>query len=53
MYRITAIKILDTPAKPFEALKDADGRSLDLYRYMTEHNAKRAAGKYPTALFYC
>ena len=35
--RIVDLKILDTPAKPFESLKGADGRSLDLYRYMTEH----------------
>lgn len=35
--RITDLKILDTPAKPFESLNGADNKSLDLYRYMTEH----------------
>lgn len=35
--RITDLKILDTPVKPFESLKGADNKSLDLYKYMTEH----------------
>lgn len=35
--RITDLKVLDTRAKPFESLKGADNKSLDLYRYMTEH----------------
>lgn len=35
--RITDIKILDEPAKPFEKLKWANGRTLDLATYMKEH----------------
>lgn len=35
--RIKDIKILDTPAKPFENLDWADGKHLDLHKYMTEH----------------
>lgn len=35
--RITQLKILDEPAKPFEKLKWANGRTLDLAEYMKEH----------------
>ena len=35
--RITDIKLLDIPAKPFESLKGSDGNPLDLHKYMTEH----------------
>ncbi len=35
--RITDLKILDEPAKPFEKLSWANGRSLDLAAYMQEH----------------
>ena len=35
--RITDIKLLDAPAKPFESLKGSDGNPLDLQKYMTEH----------------
>ena len=35
--RITNLKILDTPSKPFESLNGADHKHLDLYQYMTEH----------------
>jgi predicted DNA-binding transcriptional regulator YafY len=35
--RIADIKILDEPAKPFESLKWANGRALDLAEYMKEH----------------
>ena len=35
--RIADIRILDEPAKPFESLKWADGRILDLSTYMAEH----------------
>ena len=35
--RITELKILDEPAKPFEHLKWANGRTLDLATYMKEH----------------
>ena len=31
------LKILDEPAKPFEHLKWANGRTLDLATYMKEH----------------
>ena len=37
LYRITELKILDEPAKPFEHLKWANGRTLDLATYMKEH----------------
>lgn len=35
--RITELKILNEPAKPFEHLKWANGRTLDLATYMKEH----------------
>lgn len=35
--RITDIKLLDIPAKPFESLRGSDGNPLDLHKYMTEH----------------
>lgn len=35
--RITELKILDEPVKPFEHLKWANGRTLDLATYMKEH----------------
>ncbi len=35
--RITDIVLLDEPAKPFETLKWANGRTLDLAAYMREH----------------
>ena len=35
--RITELKILNEPAKPFEHLKWANGRTLDLANYMKEH----------------
>lgn len=35
--RITELKILDEPAKPFEHLKWANGRTLNLATYMKEH----------------
>ena len=35
--RITDIKLLDIPAKPFEGLRGSDGNPLDLHKYMTEH----------------
>lgn len=35
--RIVDIKILDEKAKPFEKLKGADGKRLDLAKYMNEH----------------
>ena len=35
--RIRDLKVLDTPAKPFESLKGADNKPLDLYQYMMEH----------------
>ncbi len=35
--RIADIQILDEPAKPFDALKWASGRTLDLAEYMKEH----------------
>ena len=35
--RITELKILDEPSKPFEHLKWANGRTLDLATYMKEH----------------
>ena len=35
--RITELKILDEPTKPFEHLKWANGRTLDLATYMKEH----------------
>ncbi len=35
--RIKDLKILDTPAKPYEKLKWADGKSFDLHKYMSEH----------------
>ena len=35
--RIVDIKILDEPVKPFETLKWANGRTLDLATYMKEH----------------
>lgn len=35
--RIHDIQILDEPVKPFEKLKGANGRRLDLNKYMNEH----------------
>ena len=35
--RISDLKILDEPAKPFEKLSQANGRTLDLGTYMKEH----------------
>lgn len=35
--RITDLKKLDEPAKPFEKLDGADNRRLDLQKYMREH----------------
>ncbi|MGN1419031.1 MAG: helix-turn-helix transcriptional regulator [Acutalibacteraceae bacterium] len=35
--RISDIKILDEPAKPFESLKWSNGRTLNLAEYMNEH----------------
>jgi predicted DNA-binding transcriptional regulator YafY len=35
--RITDVKVLKEPVKPFEKLTGADGQRLDLARYMTEH----------------
>ena len=35
--RITDIEILDEKAKPFETLKGADGKRLDLAEYMKKH----------------
>lgn len=35
--RITQLKILDEPAKPFEKLKWANGQTLNLAEYMKEH----------------
>lgn len=35
--RIADIKLLDTPAKPFEKLDGADKRRLNLEKYMDEH----------------
>ena len=35
--RITDVKILDEPVKPFEKLKGADNRRFDLAEYMAEH----------------
>ena len=35
--RITDVRVLDEPAKPFETLAGADGRRLDLAKYMAEH----------------
>lgn len=35
--RITELRILDGPAKPFEHLEWANGRALDLATYMKEH----------------
>lgn len=35
--RITDIRILDEPAKPFETLEGAENGRLDLAKYMTEH----------------
>ncbi len=35
--RITDIKLLDTPAKPFEKLDGAEKRRLNLEKYMDEH----------------
>lgn len=35
--RITDVKILDTPIKPFESLDGAKNDLLDLSKYMTEH----------------
>ena len=35
--RITDIMLLGEPARPFESLRGADGKRLDLARYMAEH----------------
>ncbi len=35
--RIADIRLLDEPAKPFETLMGADGKRLDLAKYMAEH----------------
>ena len=35
--RIANVKVLDEPVKPFETLTGADGRRLDLAKYMAEH----------------
>ena len=35
--RIKDLKILETPVKPYEKLKWAGGKRLDLHKYMTEH----------------
>lgn len=35
--RITDIQILESRSKPFESLKWANGRTLDLHEYMKEH----------------
>lgn len=35
--RIADIRLLDEPAKPFETLTGADGKRLDLAKYMAEH----------------
>lgn len=35
--RIGEIRLLDKPVKPFETLRGADSRRLDLARYMAEH----------------
>ena len=35
--RIADIRLLDEPAKPFETLTGADGKRLDLSKYMAEH----------------
>ena len=42
--RITELKILDEPAKPFAHLKWANGRTLDLAAYMREHPYMYASG---------
>ena len=35
--RITDVKVLEEPVKPFETLTGADGQRLDLAKYMAEH----------------
>lgn len=35
--RITDIRVLDEPARPFETLEQANGKTLDLSEYMREH----------------
>ncbi|MBR6515034.1 MAG: WYL domain-containing protein [Clostridia bacterium] len=35
--RIANIRLLDTPAKPFEILDGAENEAFDLHKYMTEH----------------
>ena len=35
--RIVDIRLLDTPAKPFEKVEGGPGETLDLAKYMTEH----------------
>ena len=42
--RIADIRPLEEPAKPFASLEGADGRSLDLARYMAEHIYMYAGG---------
>lgn len=42
--RITDIKILDEPVKPFGKLKWASGRTLDLAEYMKEHPYMYSSG---------
>lgn len=42
--RITQLKILDEPAKPFEKLKWANGQTLDLAEYMKEHPYMYSSG---------
>ena len=38
--RIMNLKILDESVKPFKSLIGADGQSLDLVKYMKEHNKR-------------
>ena len=42
--RIADIKLLDEPVKPFERLKWANGKTLDLAAYMKEHPYMYSAG---------
>lgn len=46
--RIQNLKILDTPVKPYETLMGADGKRLDLQKYMDEHVYMYSGGKVRT-----
>ncbi len=48
--RITDVKLLEEPVKPFETLAGADGRRLDLAKYMAEHIYMYSSGNTPVKL---